>query len=63
LRPSAKDIDVAAANWFCGAAVLRSGKGETGLRLEAEEEMPKFKIQMTNGNELVGCIRLISFIG
>ncbi len=32
----------------CSAAVLGSGKGESGLRLEAEDEMSKFKIQMTN---------------
>jgi hypothetical protein len=32
-------------------------------RLEAEGEMSKFKIQMINGNELVGCISLIGFIG
>jgi hypothetical protein len=32
-------------------------------RLEAEGKMPKFKIQMTNGNEVVGCISLIGFIG
>ena len=43
-----KDIDI--------AAVLRSGKGETGLRLEAEGKM-------INGNVWVGCIGLIGFIG
>ena len=34
-----------------------------GLRVEAEGKMSKFKIQMTNGDELVGCISLIGFIG
>ena len=40
---------------FCGVGVLgccsRKGERESeagGLRVEAEDEMPKFKIQMTN---------------
>jgi hypothetical protein len=31
--------------------------------MEAEGKMSKFKMQMPNVNELVGCISLIGFIG
>jgi hypothetical protein len=45
----------------CGHAVLQSERGRS--RLEAEGEMSNVKAQMTNGNELVGSISLIGFIG
>ena len=37
----------------CGVAVEK-GKEVRGLRLEAEGEISNVKVQMTNGNELVG---------
>jgi len=35
----------AAANWFWGVAVLWSGKGEKGLRLEAGGRRQNVKVQ------------------
>ncbi len=40
-----------------------AGVRERRKRLEAEGKISKLKIQMTNGDELVGCISLIGFIG
>jgi hypothetical protein len=51
----------------CSAAVLQSERGRRlevrGERWEAGGRRLKAKCQMTNGNELVGCISLIDFIG
>ena len=54
--------------WRTGVPIEGKPEGERepeagGLSVEAEGKMSKFKIQMTNGNELVGCISLIGFIG
>jgi hypothetical protein len=44
----------------CGAAV---GKGKEIWRFEGRGGRQNIKVQMTNGNELVGCITLIGLIG
>ena len=54
--------DVAWVPWTEHYSVLQSERGK-GWRLEAEGEITNDKVQMPNGNELVGCISLIGFIG